>query len=118
MIFIANILLGVGQVFGLFLDFFTFMIIASAVLSWVNADRYNPIVRFITGSVEPLLSRIRRILPVVYGGIDFSPMILIAAIVFMKSAVAGSLVDLALSMKQGALYQSLPLVIPPRGETL
>lgn len=66
---------------------FAFMIIliVRAVLSWISPDPYNPIVRFVYGVTEPILYRLRGLLPLVFGGIDFSPIILIAAIYFLNS---------------------------------
>lgn len=62
------------------LRFYLIIVIIAAVISWVNPDPYNPIVRGIYGITEPVLMRIRRLLPMPVQGIDFSPMILIALI--------------------------------------
>ena len=62
------------------LRIYLIIVIIAAVISWVNPDPYNPIVRGIYGITEPVLNRIRRLLPMPMPGIDFSPMILIAII--------------------------------------
>ncbi len=67
------------------LSLYQWIIIARAVLSWVNPDPYNPIVRFIHNITEPVLAPIRRRLPMSYGGIDFSPIIVFFAIIFLKA---------------------------------
>jgi YggT family protein len=54
------------------------------VLSWVNPDPYNPIVRFIHNVTEPILYPIRRRLPLSFGGIDFSPIIVFIAIILVN----------------------------------
>jgi YggT family protein len=64
----------------------------------VNADPHNPIVRFLYEATEPVLSRIRRLLPMSMGGIDFSPMILILAIMFLQSFLIQTLKQLAVGM--------------------
>lgn len=56
------------------------VIIARAVLSWISPDPYNPIVQFIYGVTEPVLGRVRRMLPVLVGGFDLTPIIVIAGI--------------------------------------
>ena len=66
------------------LTLYMWIIIAGAVLSWVHPDPYNPIVRFIHNVTEPVLYRIRRSLPVSFSGIDFSPLVVIFAIMFLK----------------------------------
>ncbi len=77
--------------------FYMWIIIARAVLSWVSPDPYNPIVRFVHNVTEPVLYPLRRRLPFL-GGIDFSPMIVLMAIVFLRSFVVHSLVRMAASL--------------------
>ena len=55
-----------------------FIIIIRAIISWVNPDPYNFLVRAIYDITEPVLYRVRRLLPVAMGGFDFSPLIVIA----------------------------------------
>jgi YggT family protein len=76
-----------------------FITIARAVLSWVSPDPYNPIVRFIHNVTEPVLYQIRKRLPLMYGGIDFSPIVVILIIIFLRIFVVGSLEGLANSLK-------------------
>ena len=71
-------------VLSMVLSVYQWIIIARAVLSWVNPDPYNPIVRFIHNITEPVLAPVRRKLPTSYGGIDFSPIIVFFAIIFLK----------------------------------
>jgi YggT family protein len=74
------------------------IVIARAVLSWVSPDPYNPIVRFIHKVTEPVLYQIRRRIPVSFGGIDFSPIIVFLAIIFLQRFVVHSLYGLAQTM--------------------
>jgi YggT family protein len=71
------------------------IVIAGAVLSWVNPDPYNPIVRFIHRATEPVYYQIRKRLPVNFGGLDVSPIIVILIIFFLKEFVVNSLHGLA-----------------------
>ncbi|MEW5733527.1 MAG: YggT family protein [Thermodesulfobacteriota bacterium] len=77
---------------------YMWVIIARAILSWVSPDPYNPIVRFIHKITEPVLYPIRRRLPVAYGGMDFSPVRVILAIVFLQQFAVKSLYHLAASL--------------------
>ncbi|OQX60350.1 MAG: hypothetical protein B5M56_11120 [Desulfococcus sp. 4484_241] len=95
MFILANFLVAVAKILNIVLTLYTYVIIAQAVLSWVNPDPYNPIVRFINNLTEPLLYRIRRALPTVYGGIDFSPIVVILVIVFLQSFLVNSLFMMA-----------------------
>jgi YggT family protein len=71
------------------------IVIARAILSWVNPDPYNPIVRFIHNVTEPVLYRIRAKIPVSFGGIDFSPIIVILGVIFLQNFVVNSLLRLS-----------------------
>ena len=95
MFVVSKFLLGVAQVLYFALSIYWWIIIGRAIVSWVNADPYNPIVRFLYNSTEPLLYRIRRALPMTAGGIDFSPLIVLAAIIFLQTFLVGSLVEAA-----------------------
>ena len=59
---------------------FYVLLIAQIILSWVRPNPYHPtwgpIIRFINGVVDPILSPIRRVMPTL-GGLDFSPMIVL-----------------------------------------
>jgi YggT family protein len=81
----------IATVLNYVLLFLMLVVLARAVLSWVNPDPSNPIVHLISSITEPLLHRIRRALPVVYDGIDLSPVVVFLAIVFLKEFLVGSL---------------------------
>lgn len=91
----ANFLLGLAKVLDIGLTLFMWIIIAQAVLSWVNPDPYNPIVRFINQATEPVLIQIRKRIPTLFGGIDFSPIIVLLGIIFLQEFLVQSLVHLA-----------------------
>jgi YggT family protein len=75
------------------------IVIARALISWVNPDPYNPIVRFLYNATEPLLYRVRRVLPVFAGGLDLSPLVVVVAIYFLQAFLVQSLRDLAFSIR-------------------
>jgi len=69
------------------LFFFMWLVVARAILSWVSPDPYNPIVRFIHNVTEPVLRPIRTKLPVNFGGLDMSPIIVFLVIIFLQRSV-------------------------------
>jgi YggT family protein len=95
MIIFSNFLIAIAKVLDIVLSIFMWIVIARAVLSWVNPDPYNPIVRFIHKVTEPVLYQIRRRIPVSFGGIDFSPIIVFLAIIFLQRFVVQSLYGMA-----------------------
>ena len=95
MFIFGNFFHAVAYILDTVLTIYMWLIIISALLSWVNPDPYNPIVRFLHDVTEPLLSRIRRWVPAFGGGMDFSPMILILAIYFLMSFLVPTLKHMA-----------------------
>ena len=89
---------GAGRVLHIVLYTYMLIVIARAILSWVNPDPYNPIVRFLYNVTEPVLYRIRRLIPFDTGGIDFTPMILILVLVFLDRFVVPTLSRMAYMM--------------------
>ena len=98
MYIISNFLFAVSKILNFALSAYIWVIIGRAIISWVNPDPYNPIVRFLYEVTEPVLSRIRRFIPAFAGGIDFSPIILILAIIFLQSFLVPTLQQLAASL--------------------
>jgi YggT family protein len=95
MIIFSNFLVAIAKVLDIVLTIFMWIVIARAVLSWVSPDPYNPIVRFIHQVTEPVLYQIRRRIPVSFGGIDFSPILVFLAIIFLQQFVVNSLLKMA-----------------------
>ncbi len=91
----TNFLVAVAFVIDQVLFIYMIVVIASAVLSWVNPDPHNPIVRFLRSATEPVYTRIRRHVPTVFGGMDFTPIIVLLAIVFLQKFLVASLYDAA-----------------------
>ena len=91
----SNLLIALAKVLDVVLVVFMWIVIARAILSWVSPDPYNPIVRFIHNITEPVLSQIRKRLPVNFGGIDFSPILVLLAVIFLQQFVVQSLYDFA-----------------------
>jgi YggT family protein len=89
----------IAKILDLVLLCFMWVVIARAILSWVNPDPFNPIVRFIRNITEPVLYRIRSILPASFGGIDFSPIIVFLVVIFLRTFVVSSLVRLSSSLQ-------------------
>lgn len=99
MFVISNFLAALAAVLNMLLSAYMWIIIIRALISWVSPDPYNPIVQFLRSATDPLLYRVRRWLPVSFSGIDFSPIIVIAAIYFLQVFLVGSLRDLSYQLR-------------------
>jgi YggT family protein len=94
----SNLLTAIAKVLDVVLVIFMWIVIARAILSWVNPDPYNPIVRFIHNITEPVLHQVRKRIPLNFGGIDFSPILVLLAVIFLQRFVVQSLYELALRL--------------------
>jgi YggT family protein len=95
MLILSNFFEAIAVVLDYALTLYMWIVVAGAVLSWVSPDPYNPIVRFINTVTEPVFYQIRKRLPVNFGGIDLSPILVILAIIFLQTFVVNSLHGLA-----------------------
>jgi YggT family protein len=99
MFIVANFLYAIAKIIGIGLSLYMWIIIGRAIISWVSPDPYNPIVRFLNSVTEPVLYPIRRRLPLNLGGIDFSPILVILAIIFLQSFLVRTLEQLAAGLR-------------------
>ena len=100
MILLANLLMAIGVILKIVLKTYFWIVIASAVVSWVNADPYNRIVQVLRSLTEPVYRRVRRVFPfLAAGAIDFAPLAVILGIYFLEFFLVQSLLDFASHLK-------------------
>jgi len=99
MFVLGNFIAAIARIIDILLTLYMWIIIIRAVLSWINPDPYNPIVRLIHQITEPLMAFVRRRIPIRGMGIDFSPMIILLAILFLQSFLVPSLMQLSASLR-------------------
>lgn len=73
-----------GNLVDVLIQLYIIVIIVRALISWVNPDPYNPIVRFLYRVTEPALRPIRHRLPTVAMGLDLSPIVLILILTLLQ----------------------------------
>lgn len=97
MFVLNNFILAIANILNAILSLYFWIIIIASILSWVQPDPYNPIVRILYRLTEPVFYRIRKWIPFSYiSGIDFSPLIALLAITFIKDFLIKTLLQLAL----------------------
>lgn len=101
MFIIGNLLLAIANVLDIALSVYMWVIIIAALISWVNPDPYNPIVRFLHSVTDPVLRPIRNMIGYRLGPIDISPLIVILVIIFIRRFLITSLFDLGYKLKGG-----------------
>ncbi|OGW56289.1 MAG: hypothetical protein A2Z09_05340 [Nitrospirae bacterium RBG_16_43_8] len=101
MFIVGDLIVAVTKILNIVLDFYKWIVIIAAVISWVNPDPYNPIVRFLSTVTEPALRPIRRLIGYRLGPIDISPLIAILVIIFAQSFLIKSLIKLGYKLGGG-----------------
>ncbi len=96
---ISNFLVAIAKILNIGLSLYMWIVIGRAIISWVSPDPYNPIVKFLNAVTEPILYPIRKKIPINLGGIDFSPILVILAIIFLQSFLVKTLMQMAASMR-------------------
>jgi YggT family protein len=80
-VMLQQVTLAIAMVLEYLLTFYSWIVIIAVLITWVNPDPYNPIVRFLRGVTEPVFYQIRRWMPfVVISGIDLSPIVVLLLI--------------------------------------
>ena len=90
----GNLLISIATIINYLLGLYKWVVIIAALISWVNPDPYNPIVRFLHSVTEPVFRPIRRLIGYRLGPIDISPIIVILVIIFLQSFLVGTLIKI------------------------
>jgi YggT family protein len=91
MFVVENFFTALAYVIHYALEIYIYIVIARALISWVNPDPWNPIVQFLDKVTEPALAPIRRMIGGRLGGIDISPVVLILVLIFLQRFIVPSL---------------------------
>ena len=97
MFVIGNFLIAVATILDIILGLLLLLILVYVVISWLNADPYNPIVSFVNQCVEPLLRPLRSRIP--RGPLDWSAFLASLIIIFTQILVVGSIRDFGYRLK-------------------
>jgi len=102
MFVLANVVNGVASVLAMMLQLYLIILFGRAIISWVNADPRNAIVRFLVMATEPPLRVIRRMLPASlrYFPLDIAFLVLFGIVIFAQYAVVQSLFDLSARLRR------------------
>ena len=100
MFIFSNLLAAVANLLNILLTILYWLILIRALLSWVNPDPYNPVVQFLYKTTEPILYPIRKMIPVSFGiGIDISPIIAFLVLIFLRSFLVKTLLDISFRLR-------------------
>ena len=95
------LIIAIVKILNILLEIYKWIIIIAALISWVNPDPYNPIVRFLYSVTDPVLRPIRRLIGHSLGPLDISPLIVIIVIIFMQKLLIKTLMKIGLQFGGG-----------------
>jgi len=99
MFVLGNLVYALTTILDYLLSALNWLIIIRALLSWVNPDPYNGLVRFLYGVTEPILAPFRRVIPAYSMGVDFSLILALIAIWFTKLFLVKTLFGIAMRLR-------------------
>ena len=97
MFVVSNLVIACAQIVEVLLTLLYWLILIRALISWVNPDPFNAIVQFLYKVTEPVLYPIRRLMPM--AGVDISPIIAFLLIMFLKSFLVATLMDIGYRLR-------------------
>ena len=72
-----SIVFSLGEMVHALLVLYTWVIVVSALLTWIHVDPRNPIISFIYQVSEPAYRWVRRMIPTQVGMVDMTPMLVL-----------------------------------------
>ena len=82
------------------INLYTFIIAAAVIMSWVKVGGNSPIVKIVRQLTDPVLNRVRRIMPkaMFRTGLDLTPMVVLLVLILIDSIVVELLMELGRSL--------------------
>ena len=100
MFVLANVVQAIAVILDRVLWLYSMVMLVAVLLTWVNPDPYNPIVRFLRAATEPVFGWVRRHLPfAVIGMLDLSPMVALLGLWFIRMVLVDSLLELSARLR-------------------
>jgi YggT family protein len=99
MFIISQFFVAMSEVLDIALELYKWIVIASALISFVNPDPYNPIVKFLRNATEPIFRLIKRYIPTVIYNVDFAPFIVILIIIFLQKFLVPIIYNIGMSLR-------------------
>ena len=105
MLALGNVIMGIGEALNFLLQLYTWILIGRAIVSWVSADPRNAIVRFLVMATDPVVERVRRLLPMKlrYFPLDLAFIVTFLLIIVLRYGLAFTLIGYGADMARRAV---------------
>lgn len=78
-----SLIYSIIEILQIVINIYTWVIVITALISWVNPDPYNPIVQILYKLSAPAYNLVRKI-PTRIGNIDLAPLIIVLILQFLN----------------------------------
>lgn len=83
MMVVSTLIEALAQILHMVINIYIWVVIISALITWVKPDPYNPIVQVLRKLTEPVYAYMRKYVPTMIGGVDLAPIIIILGLQFL-----------------------------------
>ena len=115
MLILAHFLNGIAYLLDGVLIFVFILIFLRAILSWFSPDPFNPLMRMLVASTDPLLYPVQKRLPTL-GGLDLSPLVLIFLVLFLRQFLVNLTIDYATQLRVSAMDSVVSETLQRQGQ--
>lgn len=92
---LSTLIEAIAQILHMVINIYIWVVIISALITWVQPDPYNQIVQVLRRLTEPVYEFMRRYFPTVIGGVDLAPIIVLLSLQFIDLFAVKMLFSLA-----------------------
>ncbi|MBU0599767.1 YggT family protein [bacterium] len=92
---LANLFRNLAIILNIAFNLFYFLLVARIISSWIAPDPFHQVVQIIYKLTDPILNLIKRLVPLQFGMIDFSPIIAFFLLEFLKNFIVGTLISIS-----------------------
>lgn len=98
--FLGLLLLSLARILELLINLYTFIVAMACIITWVNPDPYNPIVRFLNQATQPVFAQVRRRMPQALLRLQFdvTPIVVFVLLIIIETVVVGMIFEAAHSL--------------------
>ena len=83
MMVVSTLIEAFAQILHMVINIYIWVVIISALITWVKPDPYNPIVQVLRKLTEPVYTYMRKYIPTMIGGLDLAPILIILGLQFL-----------------------------------
>ena len=100
MFVVGNLIQALAIILDRVLQLYSFVVLVAVLISWVNPDPYNPIIRFLRAATEPIFDWVRQRIPfAMVGMLDLSPMAVFLIIWFTRMFLVSTLIEIGMRLR-------------------